>query len=373
MLATLLASVILFQQPADTVAIRAGHVLNLETGQVDSDVILLIRDGRIAARGRGLVIPRNIRVIDASSYTIMPGLIDAHVHLTINGNPRDNASRTLRAGFTTVADLGSINGAGVQLKKLIDADSIIGPTMLAAGSWIGGRNGVCEFGGATIRGAAEATARARSDVAAGAELLKVCVSGWINDAAAFPDSVELTAEEIAAVVEQARAAHLPVAAHATSRGAVSASLDGGIRLLAHTPIVDDAGAAAIAGSGACVVTTMTTLLAADSAAALRRSFARLRQAGVTLALGTDAGVLPHGNNADELLTLVSLGMSPLEVLRAGTTVAARCLGLPGYGTLDPGSIADLVAVRGDPLADVSNLKSPVFVMHRGRMVPPGAR
>lgn len=375
MLAPLLAlfAMALIPAQADTVAIRAGRVLDLRSGKAERNVILLVHDGRIGGRGTNLVIPSGVRVIDASNYTIMPGLIDAHVHLTINGRPRENAAHTLLAGFTTVADLGSANGAGVRLKRLIDSDSIIGPTMLAGGSWIGGRGGVCEFGGATIRGAEEAGVRAGSDLADGAGLLKVCVSGWINDAAAHPDSVEMTAAEIGAVVERARVAHVAVAAHATSEAAVIASLNGGIRLLAHTPIVDDAGATAIANSGACVVTTMTTLLAADSAEALRRSFARLRRAGVTLALGTDAGVLAHGSNADELLTLAALGMSPLEVLRAGTTVAAKCLGLPEYGALERGAVADLVAVSGDPLLDLSTLRTPVFVMHRGKLVGTGGR
>lgn len=372
MLAPLLVAILLLHHSADSVAIRAGQVLNLQTGQMEPGVILLIQDGRIAARGPDLVLPAGVRVIDASNYTIMPGLIDAHVHLTISGTPEDNAARTLRAGFTTVADLGSVNGAGVRLKMLIEADSIIGPTMLAAGSWIGGRGGVCEFGGATIRGAVEADDRARGDLAAGADLLKVCVSGWVNDAAALPDSVEMTRDEISAVMRQARAAGVLVAAHAISRAAVTAALSGGIRLMAHTPVVEDAGASAIANSGACVVTTMTTLLTADSADALRRSFARLRRAKVTLALGTDAGVLAHGNNADELLTLAALGMSPIEVLQSASVVAARCLGLAEYGALDRGDIADLVAVNGDPLRDLSVLKTPVFVMHRGRVVPAAA-
>jgi imidazolonepropionase-like amidohydrolase len=200
-------------------------------------------------------------------------------------------------------------------------------------------------------------------------VLKICVSGWVDEAAVYPDSVQLTGLEIAAVMSDARSAGKPVAAHATSRAAVAAALEGGVRLLAHTPIVDDAGAAAIAASGACVVTTMTTLQSADSAEALRQSFARLRRAGVRLALGTDAGVLPHGSNAEELLTLKTLGLSPLEALQAGTTVAARCLGLADYGSLDRGAVADLIAVDGDPLADLSVIKSPAFVMRHGRMLP----
>ncbi len=364
----ILASFLFLHASPDTIAIRAGQVLDIRTGHYDQAVIILVSEGRIVARGHHLVIPAGVEIVDASTATIIPGLIDAHVHLTISGNPSENAARTLRAGFTTVADLGSANGAGVRLQQLIETDSVPGPTMIAAGSWIGGKGGVCEFGGATIRGASEADARARSDLASGADMLKLCVSGWINDAAAYPDSVELTAEEIAAVVRDARDAGKPVVVHATSRAAVRRSLEAGIRLFAHTPIVNDADAVALKESGACVVTTMTTLLAADSSEALRLSFARLRQAGVTLALGTDAGVLPHGSNAEEAVTLGSLGMSPLEVLQAATTVAAGCLGLSRYGDLSPGAPADLVALAGDPLHDLSVLAAPVFVMHRGAIV-----
>lgn len=364
----LLASLLLLQASADTVAIRAARILDVRSGRYEQDVTLLIGGGHILARGHNLAVPAGIRIINDSTSTILPGLIDAHVHLTIAGQPRENAERTLRAGFTTVADLGSANGAGVQLKRLIAADSVPGPSMIAGGSWIGGRGGVCEFGGATIQGPAEAKARAEKDLSAGADLLKVCVSGWIDDAAIHPDSVELTRDELAAVVNAARVAGKPVAAHATSRAAVRRSLEAGIRLLAHTPIVDQADAKAIATSGACVATTMTTLLRSDSAAALRASFLRLRNAGVTLILGTDAGVLPHGKNAEEAMTLASLGMTPLEVLRSATTIAAACLGLPRYGGLEVGDVADLIAVNGDPMKDLSTLRTPVFVMRRGRRI-----
>lgn len=365
----LLGSILALHALSDTVAIQAGRVLDLRAGRYEQQVTLLISEGKIVARGQNLAIPAGVRVIDASQSTIIPGLIDAHVHLTIGGRPQENAERTLRAGFTTVADLGSADGAGVQLKRLIEADSVLGPSVVAGGSWIGGRGGVCEFGGATIRGARQADARAREDLAAGADLLKLCVSGWINDAAAFPDSIEMTREEIDAVIDRARETDRPVAAHATSRAAVRRALDAGVRFFAHTPIVHQADALTLAASGACVVTTMTTLLQADSSSALRRSFMRLRSAGVKLALGTDAGVLPHGKNAEEAVTLGSLGMTPLEVLRAATSVAAECLGLPAYGSLGPGDLADLVAVNGDPLTDLSVLKAPALVIRRGRVVP----
>lgn len=361
---------VLSNQPADTFAIRAGHVLDLRTGRVEDNVTLLIRDGMIAARGTRLALPSGIRIVDASQATLLAGLIDAHVHLTIAGRPRDNAAKVVRAGFTTVADLGSANGLGVRLKRLIDADSVVGPTMIAGGSWIGGKGGVCEFGGATIRGAAEAEARAAGDLAAGAGLLKVCLSGWSNDAAIYPDSVEMTREEIAAVFAQAQKGGVPIVAHAISRAGVRAATDAGIRLLAHTPIVDSATATSLAANGTCIATTMTTLLQADSAAALRASFQRLRRAGVRLIMGTDGGVLPHGNNAEELVTLASLGMTPLEVLQSASTVSAECLQLPAYGSLDVGAPADIVAVTGDPLQDIGVLKAPLFVIRRGRTVSP---
>lgn len=186
---TLLASLLVLQTSGDTIAIHAGRILDVRAGRYEHDVTLLIGNGHILARGHNLRVPASVSVIDASSSTILPGLIDAHVHLTIAGSPRANAEQTLRAGFTTVADLGSANAAGVQLKRLIEQDSVLGPSMIAAGSWIGGKGGVCEFGGATIRGAAEAKARAEQDLATGADMLKVCVSGWIDDAAIFPDSV----------------------------------------------------------------------------------------------------------------------------------------------------------------------------------------
>jgi imidazolonepropionase-like amidohydrolase len=366
----LLAALLVLQGSADTIAIRGGRMLDVGTGRYEEGVTLLIANGHILARGHDLRIPPGVSVIDAAASTILPGLIDAHVHLTIAGAPRENAGRTLRAGFTTVADLGSANEAGVRLRRWIEEDSVQGPTMITAGSWIGGKGGVCEFGGATIRGAAEATTRAERDLAAGADLLKVCVSGWINDAAAFPDSIELSRPEIDAVMMAAHAAGKPVAAHATSRAAVRRSLDSGIRFFAHTPIVDESDAESLARSGACVATTMTTLLQADSSAALRASFQRLRKAGVKFILGTDAGVLPHGRNADEAVTLASLGMPPLEILRAATTLSAECLGLPRYGGLGVGDVADLLVVSGDPLQDISTLKTPILVIRRGRKVSP---
>lgn len=349
------------------VAILAGHLLDPRTGTLTEGVTILVRNGSVVEVGPRVRIPAGAQVVDATAYTVLPGLIDAHVHLTLAGRPRDNARKTLEAGFTTVADLGSARGGGVRLRDLI-SDSIPGPRVLAAGSWIGGRGGVCEFGGATIRGPAEAAARAQADLLAGADLLKVCVTDWLDPAVQYPDSVELAPAELAAVAQAGAKAEVPLVAHAIGSAGVEAALAAGVRLLAHTPVVDDSGAARIARSGACVATTLTTLLQGQAAAALRESFARLRRAGVRFMLGTDAGVLAHGANADELLTLVSLGLTPRDAISAATHQAADCLRLPHYGALEPGSPGDLVGVAGNPLEDPALLKAPALVMRSGRVV-----
>src|SRR5688572_27916439 len=132
-------------------AIRAARLLDPATGTVSQNVVLIMRGDRIAQRienASNWRAPAGINLIDLSAYTVLPGLIDTHVHLTLGGRPRDNATATARAGFTTVADLGSGNYSALRLKRLIEADSVVGPRMITVGSWIGGRGGVCEFGGA---------------------------------------------------------------------------------------------------------------------------------------------------------------------------------------------------------------------------------
>ncbi|MGH7469774.1 MAG: amidohydrolase family protein [Longimicrobiales bacterium] len=274
---------------------------------------------------------------------------------------------TVEAGFTTVADLGSAGYGNLRLRASIDADSAPGPRLIAAGSWMGGRGGVCEFGGATVRGAQEAAARAAADIAAGAALLKLCITNWLDPVVARPDSIELTVDEMRAIMEKARAANVPVVAHAIGQAGVRAALSAGIRWLAHTPVVDDATAADLARERVCISTTMTTLTQGASAAALGASFQRLRSAGARFVLGTDAGVLAHGQNARELITLTELGMAPLDAIRAATITAAECLNLPPDQTsLQPGAPADLVAVRGNPLADIRLLSAPSLVIRKGR-------
>lgn len=365
------------QVAAQAYVIRAGHVLDVASMTLQDDVTLVVEDGVVTRRFRGAppaALPAGATEIDLSRYTVLPGLIDAHVHLTLGGRPADNARRTVESGFTTVADLGSVAYQALRLRGRIAADSIPGPKIIAAGSWIGGRGGVCEFGGATVRGAEEARARARADLAAGASLLKVCVTDWAATALTSPDSVELTREELDAVAAEASAAHVPVAAHAIGRAGALMAVRAGARLLAHTPLVDSAAAGVIAREHVCVASTLSTVPEGAVRDAAAAALLRLRAAGARIVMGTDAGVLPHGTNAQEMLALRAIGFGEAEVLRAATTVAAECLGLPaGYGRLDAGGEASLVATAGNPLLDLAVLQRPVFVMARGRVMLDGSR
>jgi imidazolonepropionase-like amidohydrolase len=299
----------------------------------------------------------------------LPGLIDTHVHLTLGGRPRDNATATARAGFTTVADLGSSNYSAIRLKRLIEADSVVGPRMITAGSWIGGRGGVCEFGGATIRGAEEATARVTADLNAGARLIKLCITNWLPVALQHPDSAELTDAEMSAIATRAGAAGLRTVAHAIGQRGALAATEHGVRWLAHTPVVDSAAAARLARNQVCVSSTLTSLAQGPDGTALRDSFQRLLRAGVRITTGTDAGVVPHGSNANEVVTLTEAGVNPLDALRAGTIWAAECIGLGSdYVSLKVGAPADLIAVRSDPLANIRVLMEPAVVVLRGRLI-----
>jgi imidazolonepropionase-like amidohydrolase len=242
--------------------------------------------------------------------------------------------------------------------------------VIAAGSWIGVKDGVCEFGRATVGSAAEARARARADLEAGVDLLKVCVTGWPRDAIASPDSIELKRDLLAPVLKAAAEARRPVYAHAIGRaGALLAAR--GSRALAHTPIVDSADALRLKEAGVYVISTLATLTAGPAAEPLRRSFVLLHRAGVPIVLGTDAGVLPHGDNARELLALAEAGLSPLEALRAATINAAALLGeaAGGAGEIVAGGAGDFVVVRGDPLRDLRLLQRPEMVVKGGRRVP----
>jgi imidazolonepropionase-like amidohydrolase len=361
---------------AQVTIIRAGALLDPATGTLTRDVVILVEGGKIkeVRTGPGSVISAQaIESHDLSKYTVLPGLIDGHVHLTIGGSPRATALADLRAGFTTVVDLGSRGVRLLQITDSINKGLIPGPRVLAAGMWIGAKNGACEFSGIGIAGGPELYAqRAKENVDAGADLTKVCVSGWPAESFANPDSVQLTREALRAAVAESKARRKPVVAHSLSRAGVALALDEGVNGLAHAAYLDAPLAARMRAAGMFMMPTLASLTGGDSSAASKGLIAATGLAwkqGVTLVFGTDGGVLPHGRNAEEFQALVGAGVTPLGAIQAATIDAARAFGIDTVtGAIRSGLSADLIAVEGNPLQDVAALTRVRFVMLRGVVI-----
>jgi imidazolonepropionase-like amidohydrolase len=355
------------------IAIRAGRVLDPTTGVAELGQTILVQRGRIGAIGPRVAIPAGATVYDLSNATIIPGLIDAHVHLALGGPLRANALADLRAGFTTVVDLGARTHRILRIRDSINTGLIPGPRVLAAGIWVGRKDGVCEFGGIGIAGGAEAfRRRVRENIDAGADVIKLCVTGWPAEAYAKPDLYELPDSTLKAVVDEAHAGKRRVIAHDLSRGGVRAGVAAGIDGLAHAAFLDNATAALLKQRGVFLIPTLASLTGADTSAASRelaQAVALARRAGVRLVFGTDGGVLPHGQNAQEFVALYRAGIPLLDLLRSATINAARAFGISdSLGQVATGMAADIVALDGDPLADVAAYQRVKFVMSRGTVV-----
>lgn len=357
---------------AQRTIIRAGRLVDVRTGQTTRDAMIVVNNGRIVSVGPVALAPDD-SIIDLSRYTVLPGLIDAHVHLGIGGTVRDNALADLRAGFTTVVDLGARTTRLLQIRDSINAGFIAGPRVLAAGIWIGRKDGVCEFNGIGITGGADGfRARVRENVAAGADVIKACVSGWPAAAFAKPDEYELPDSLITAIVDEARRLNRKVIAHDISLAGVQAALRAGVHGLAHAAYVDAATAGQLRAHGMFMIPTLASLVGDDTSpgsVALVEAVRRVHNAGVQLVFGTDGGVLPHGQNALEFVALGRAGVSALDMLRAATVNAASAFGIAdSVGVIAANKVADLIAVEGDPLTDVTALQRVRFVMSRGRIV-----
>lgn len=295
------------------------------------------------------------------------------MHLTIGGSVAQNALADVRAGFTTVVDLGARTLRVLCARDSINAGLMPGPRVLAAGLWIGVKGGVCEFGGIGIDGGPDMfRARVRENVAAGGDVIKLCVSGWPNEAYLNPAIYELPSNLLAASSDEARRLRRPIIAHDISLSGVQAALRFGVNGLAHTPLIDSATARQLRAQQVFIIPTIASLAGSDSSPtgrALWASLALAHRLGVPLGFGTDGGVLPHGHNADEFLALTQVGVSPLDAIRTATVNAARAFGLAdSLCYVARGMTADIIAVEGNPLNDVSTLQRPRFVMARGRVV-----
>ena len=406
---------------APIVAIRAGTLIDGTGAPPVRNAVIVVRGDRIEAAGAAVRIPAGARVIDWSRYTILPGFIDAHVHLAsrplgvgdfvhrgVTDDEGDdalwgatNARATLLAGFTTVRDVGSGTFANIALMHAIDAGRVPGPRMVAAGHLIGISGGHCDLDGLApyvvpergplegiAAGADQVSEAVRLQVKYGATVIKICATGGVLSQGDEIGAQQMTEEEMRAAVETARMLNRRVAAHAHGTAGIKAAIRAGVTSIEHGSFLDDEAVRMMVEHGTWLVPTLfagwsvgspeaAAHLPAWMAAkgrsaweAMQRSIRLAVQGGVKIALGTDAGVDPHGQNAREFELLVTVGgMSPMQAIQAGTMNSATLLGMEhDVGSVETGKFADLVAVLGDPLADITVLQHPVFVMKGGDTV-----
>ena len=403
---------------AETVVVHAGRLIADPTRPAAGPSTITIVDGRIQSVTSGLnPPPQGARLIDMSGRTVLPGLIDAHVHLASDPGGEywreavepdewgvivgvKNARATLRAGFTTVRDLGSAPQVGFTLRRGTQEGLIPGPRILSSGpaiSIIGGHGDVSGFRpeviealsiGNTCTGPQECAARVREASRAGADLIKITATGGVLSQQARGLEAHFSDEELRAIVATARSLGLQVAAHAHGARGIEAAARAGVNSIEHGTFADAAAIQAMDRSGTAFVPTLmaytgireglaqnryTPPVAAKVRETLElvgRAARAARATGVPVVFGTDAGVFEHGRNAQEFALLIELvGMTPAEALRSATTDAAQLLGLENeIGRIAPGFSADLIAVEGDPLADVRALERVDFVMVRGRIL-----
>ena len=279
--------------PAQPTVVRAGRLVDPVTGTTTRNQFVVVENGRIISVGSTVPVLKDARAIDLSALTVLPGLIDAHVHLVIGGPVRDNALATLHAGFTTVVDLGARTTRLLRIRDSINLGIIVGPRVLAAGIWVGTKNGVCEFNGIGIDGPDAFRSRVQENVREGADVIKVCVSGWPAGAHARPAEYEIADDALAAVVRESHERGRLVIAHDISLGGVRAGLRAGIDGLAHAAYLDSATAIAVRDRRVFLIPTLASLTAGDTSAVSRDLIASTRLAhalGVPFVFGTDGGV-----------------------------------------------------------------------------------
>jgi imidazolonepropionase-like amidohydrolase len=363
------------QQPS--VAIKARAMIDVERGRLVENVTVLINEGRIVAAGPNadVSVPSGASVIELPAATLLPGLIDAHVHLTLAGQPPANARATLEAGFTTVQDLGAAAYGNVRLRDAIAAGRVAGPRVIASGPWLGVTGGTCDFNGIGVRGAEAFRKRVRDDVEHGVDLIKVCVTGWLADAVDAPAKYEISDSELSAAIEEAHGLGKRVAVHAISEGGIGVAVRMGADLVVHAGFPSTATVAMMKERAVFELPTLFSFASAkpEHLGAVRAHMRDGVAAGLPVAFGTDAGVIPHGENAREFEQLAAIGLDSAAALRAATMSAAHAVGLPrDIGLLSPGRLADVIGVEGDPLKDLRNLQRVTFVMKQGVVFKGGA-
>ena len=404
-----------FTQTPHHVVVHAGHMLDVKSGKTLPDQVLVVEDGKIISSGPAsdAKIPADAVRIELPNATVLPGLIDAHTHLTFDPKfgyeqlaisvPREtltgakNARVTLLAGFTTVRNVGASEFSDVALRDAINAGDVPGPRMLVSGPALSITGGHCDNNmlpfeyHATEDGVADGIAavqhKVRENIKYGSDLIKVCATGGVLSLGDNPQHSQYTLEEIKAIVADAHRLGRKVAAHAHGAEGIRWAAEAGVDSVEHGSYIDDAAIATMKEHGTYLVPTLylgdwmidnagltrlpPPLLAKakEVIPAARKNVAHAFASGVKVAFGTDAAVYPHGLNAHEFAVMVKLGLTPLQAIQAATVNAGDLLGWIGkVGSLEPGAWADIVAVDGDPLKDVTTLERVKFVMKGGDVV-----
>ena len=399
--------------------IRAGRLIDTLKGAVLSDQLIRIENGRIAAVTPYAPPPSGAAVVDWSAFTVLPGLIDSHTHLSDtlqSNNPAEpllhsaediafmaarNARDTLNAGFTTVRDVGTFRAFGdVALRNAIDGGLIEGPRMAVAGAYLtvpGGGGEVTGFApdveipplmrAGVFSGPQQAKDKTRYLFQHGADFVKIIATGAVLAQGTEPGAPEVTVEEVRAITDEARRYGSYATAHAHGAEGIKIALNGGVRSIEHASILDDEAIALAKAKGAWLVMDIYNgdyiaevgrkegwpadiLRKNDETTETQRiGFRKAVKAGVKIAYGTDAGVFAHGANARQFRYMVRYGMTPMQAIQSATTSAADLMGKSAdIGAITPGRYADIIAVTGDPLADIGTLETVAHVMKGGVVV-----
>lgn len=394
-----------------TIAIQRTRLIDGNGSTIDPATIL-IRRTHIAALGpsRTTAVPAEATRINGRGLTVLPGLIDCHVHLCLGAEPdvvstleseqpaytllkaARHAQQTLEAGITTVRDVGSRDHTIFALQQAIEDGLLLGPRIIGAGQALCMVGGHARFIGREVQGAEQVREAVAAQVAAGARVIKVIATGGVLTPGTSPDQAQMTVEELQVAVEEAKRRGCTVAAHAHGVTGMANAIRAGVRSIEHATLLDEATAELFERHGVYMVPTLSALAttascrrgcgipdsALDKARALTKrhqaSFKLAYRRGLLIAMGTDAGTPfnHHGDNVQELERMVALGMTPMEAIMTATSQAARLIGMENQiGTLAPGMIADLIVVDGNPLAHIDHLRNRsrlVGVMQAGRFV-----
>ncbi|MFY9841722.1 MAG: amidohydrolase family protein [Terriglobales bacterium] len=422
MLALMLAALALSSMSfAQVTVVRAGRLIDPDSGTVLTNQVIVIKDGKIQAVGSALAVPANATVIDLSDKTLLPGLIDCHTHLA-DGNSLDNggdpfealrktasrvvlesvpnARNTLLSGFTTVRDVGTYRALNdIALRDAIARGDIIGPRMYVAGAYITITGGAGAMTGQAPDiqlpwdlhyGEANSPWEVRQKVRLlahdGVDHIKVLSTGAVLTHGSSPNATEFTLEELQAAVEEARNFGLRVEAHAHNAQGIKNAIRAGVASVEHATLIDDEGIQLALKNGTyldmdiydeeCIQeegrkgTIPLDFLEHDRELGEkhRQNFRKAVQAGVKLSFGTDLGVCPYGSSPKQFAFMVKYGMTPMQAIQAATTNAADLLGhSKEIGSIKVGKYADMVAVSGDPLKDIRELERVEFVMKEGKV------